>query len=256
MSTTSNWGSIEAGQKCRRLQGNGKEGPHSRSLDPRAKIAILILINVISISLSNLRMEIICMALIGGVLLWQGMYKKCLEYWLIYAGMLGLFALSGQFQNAATAMLAVMCIIMRKTIPIFMFASSVISKTKVSQLIAALQDIHFPKSIIIALSVTIRFFPTLREEYGLVSDAMKIRGIRFSFGNILSHPVMLMESILVPIMVRASTIAEELSAAAVTRGIDSSKRRTSYYEVRFTPMDGVFILLFLTLSIVSVVIGR
>lgn len=227
------------------------EGRSLRSLDPRAKILILILINVAVISLSNLRIEIICMTLIGCTLIWQRMYKACLGYWLIYAGILGLFTISTQYQNGIMAMFSVLCIVMRKTIPIFMFASSVVSKTRVSELIVALQNIHFPRSIIIALSITIRFFPTLREEYFLVSDAMKVRGIQLSLRNIILHPMMLIERILVPIILRTSTIAEELSTAAVTRGIDSSKRRTSYYETSFGVMDGVFVMLFLALLVVS-----
>lgn len=230
--------------------------PSCRSLDPRAKLLILILINVTAISLSNLKMEVICVVLIGIALLWQGMLRTCVKYWLIYGGMLGVFALSGQHHNAATAMLAVMCIILRKTLPIFMFAASITAKTRVSELITAMQKIHVPKSIIIALAVTIRFFPTLCEEYSLISDAMKMRGIQASFRTVLLHPMRLAENILVPVMLRASAIAEDISAAAITRGIDSSRRRVSYYDIRFGVTDGVFILLFSALAVVSAATGR
>ncbi len=258
MSLVSNCGKVKVVQSPNRTEENIEiQTREHRSLDPRTKLVILILVNIIAISLSssNLRVEIISMVLIGSTLIWQGMYKTCLKYWGIYAGMIALFILSSQYQNIVTAMFVVVFIVMRKTAPIFMFASSVVSKTKVSELIVALQNINLPRSIIIALSVTIRFFPTLKEECALVLDAMKMRGIKISFRNVFLHPMILVESIIVPIIIRTSTIAEELSAAAVTRGIDSPKPRTSYYEVGFGLADGIFLALFLTLCIVSVFIG-
>ena len=45
-------------------------------------------------------------------------------------------------------------------------------------------------------------------------------------------------------MSRLSIVADELSNAAVVRGMDSSRPRTSYYDLRLRAADVVFLALF------------
>lgn len=231
-----------------------KKDIFSFSLDPRTKILVLIFINLISLSLNRLEIEAALIILICLALLWQKMFKTCFKYLVVYSLTIAVFIISLKYQNSLTAMLAILCIIIRKTLPVFMFASSLISKTKVSQLIAAMQKVKVPKGIIIVFAIIIRFFPTLKEEFVLVTDAMKVRGIRFSFINLFFKPIMLTESVIIPIMMRISSIAEELSAASITRGIDSKTERTSYYEVSLNFADYLFLSLFFLLTITSFIL--
>ena len=53
-----------------------------------------------------------------------------------------------------------------------------------------------------------------------------------------------MENLLVPVMSRLSIVADELSNAAVVRGMDSARPRTSYYDLRLRTADIVFLALF------------
>ncbi len=227
-----------------------------RVLDPRTQILVLILISVIFFSLSDILLEVVCMVTIGLILIWQGMLKTALKYWAFYAAtMLGFF-ISIEYPNMLISMIGVLCVALRKVIPSFMFATAIIEKTKVGKLVAALQEIHLPKGLIIAFAVTIRFFPTLKEEYWLVINAMRMRGIRFSLKNLILRPMLVLESILIPIMLRMSVIADELAVSSVTRGIDSNRKRTSYYKNRFTWMDGVVILIFSVLAVLAIVTGN
>jgi energy-coupling factor transport system permease protein len=116
--------------------------------------------------------------------------------------------------------------------------------TTVGDLVSAMQKLHIPRVIIIPFTVMLRFFPTAREEFAAIRDAAKLRGLSFS-----------MERTLVPMMLRCANIAEELSAAAVTRGIESTRARTSIRELRFRAPDAVLSCAFLMLSVLSVVRG-
>jgi energy-coupling factor transport system permease protein len=64
----------------------------------------------------------------------------------------------------------------------------------------------------------------------------------------LARPLATIENTLIPMMLRSAAIAEELSAAAVTRGIDSSRRRTSLYLLHFGILDVLCVLSFGTLA--------
>lgn len=227
-----------------------------RVLDPRTQILVLILISVIFFSLSDLLLEVACMVMIGLILIWQGMWKTALKYWAFYAGTMLFFLFSLEYPNMLISMIGILCVALRKVIPSFMFATAIIEKTKVGKLVSALQEIRLPKGLIIAFAVTIRFFPTLKEEYWLVINAMRMRGIRFSLKNLILRPMLVMESILIPIMLRMSVIADELAVSSVTRGIDSNRKRTSYYKNRFIWMDGVVILIFSVLAILAIITGN
>lgn len=227
---------------------------NGRGLDPRVQILILILICIVGVSLSNIKLELACMVLISLTLFWQGMTRTCLKYWAGYALTMALFFFSLQYQSGLTSMLSIICLVFRKGIPVFMFASSIVSRTQIGKLITALQQLRLPGGVIIALAVTIRFFQTLREEGGMVLKAMKMRGIQLSVKNVLLHPVMMIKNLLIPIVRRMSVIAEEMSVASMTRGIDSITHRTPYYENRFGAADAVFAVVFMLVAGVSAAI--
>jgi energy-coupling factor transport system permease protein len=78
--------------------------------------------------------------------------------------------------------------------------------------------------------VTFRYFPAIRDEFGHIRDAMKLRSI---------HDAAKLECVVVPLMISATTTAEELSAAAVTRGIENPKPKTSLTTLRYRTADAI-----------------
>ena len=98
--------------------------------------------------------------------------------------------------------------------------------------------------ILIAANI-IAFSDHIREEIGHIRDAMKLRNIRG-----LSR----LECTVMPLMVSATETAEELSAAAVTRGIENPARKTSAVSLRLMPADLTGMLLVLALLIGSFVV--
>jgi energy-coupling factor transport system ATP-binding protein len=226
-------------------------------IDPRVKLLILVLINVIVFTSPNLATEWVCVGAVTALLLLIGAYKQCLSGLAIYGVMMGLLYLCGVFpNNFLSAFVSMIVICFRKLVPIVLFASGLIATTKVSELICAMQKLHIPKVIVIPFAVTLRFFPTMKEEFLCIKDAMKLRGIGVNAGNILTRPLSVMEYILVPMMMRCAGIAEELSAAAVTRGIDCDGRRTSIHVLSLGAWDGVSAAVFVGLSVLTVMGAR
>lgn len=77
------------------------------------------------------------------------------------------------------------------------------------------------------------FFPTISEEYRAIRDAMKMRGIRMGGKN----PFLMVEYRLVPLMVSVVKIGDELSAAALTRGLGAPVKRTNVCKIGFHIQD-------------------
>ena len=63
----------------------------------------------------------------------------------------------------------------------------------------------------------------VKEEYAAIRDAMKMRGI-----TTLRSPMKMLEYRVVPLMISIAKIGEELSAAALTRGLGAPAKTDKY----------------------------
>ncbi|MDR1589977.1 MAG: energy-coupling factor transporter transmembrane protein EcfT [Oscillospiraceae bacterium] len=226
------------------------------TLDPRAKLLVLVLINIFIITSPDIQTEIVGVALVALTLLAMGAIKSFFKAILMYAGMLVVLSLCALFpDNPISAIIAMIMVCFRKIAPTLFFAGGLIATTKVGELVSAMQKVRIPKPIVITFAVTLRFFPTAREEFASIKDAMRLRGIGLTAGNILTRPLTVMECVLVPMMMRCATIAEELSAAAVTRGIEAAGKRGSVTVLKMRPPDWIASALFVALVAFSAMGG-
>ena len=145
----------------------------------------------------------------------------------------------------AGGILYMFAVYIRKLIPCFMLGALLIRTTKVSTFLAAISRLHLPKGFTIALSITLRYFPTMTEEWGFIKDAMSLRGISASPAGLLFHPVRTMEYVYVPMLVSASKISDEITQAAITRGIDHTGRRSCMEKVCFSIHDALIVTIYI-----------
>ena len=101
------------------------------------------------------------------------------------------------------------------------------------KILAELQADGRMTNVELARRVGISAPPCLRrvralEEMGYIRDAMKLRDVR---------GLARLEGTVIPLMVSATETAEELSAAAVTRGIEDPAPKTSAVFLRLSPVD-------------------
>jgi energy-coupling factor transport system permease protein len=227
--------------------GNGMK----KSLDPRTKILTLVFINISAFSHSGLYFEWANMALVVLLSLLFGLYGNCIKYTATYMVTMLLIHVIAVYENPALAALSIVLLLIRRFLPMLMFGSFLINTTRVSELVAALQNMKLPKSVVVTFAVALRYIPTAREEFRYIGEAMKLRGKCITIRNMLTRPLGTIENTLVPMMLRSAVVAEELSAAAVTRGIDGSHRRTSFFTPRFSVFDALCIVLFGSLAVIS-----
>lgn len=218
-------------------------------LDPRTKLALLIVISVFVLGGTGgeaMRIFRIALSFLPFVL-------------MIFSGK----ALGGLCGGAAvgagiaaqellipeltgvTAFVAVMlCGVVTSFIPSIMMGKYAVSTTTVSEFIAAMERMHITEKITIPLSVMFRFFPTVQEEFSAISAAMKMRDIRFGgkLGKMLEYRI-------IPMMMCSVKIGDELSAAALTRGLGSPVKRTNICRIGFGFLD-IILLLFCAATVI------
>ena len=152
---------------------------------------------------------------------------------------------------SAGGIIYMFAVYIRKLIPCFMLGSLLISTTRVSEFLAAVGKLRLPKGFTISLSITLRYFPTMGEEWNSIKDAMALRGIPVTAAGILRHPMRTMEYVYVPMLVSASKISDEITQAAITRGIDHVQRRTCMETVRFHVMDMLVLVAYITVILLA-----
>jgi energy-coupling factor transporter transmembrane protein EcfT len=219
-------------------------------LDPRTKIFILVLCNVTIFLSPSMQYEVILIfsALMFGVLC--GVDKFALKMGIVYVILIGIQRLAGMYLPIGGKILIVTFIVfVRKMFPCAILGKTLIVSTKVNEFMAAMNKIKVPKSILIPMAVTLRYFPMAIEDMRNIKDAMKIRGVFPSIGGFLRRPQETIEHVYVPMVVSASKIADEMSQSAIARGIDSPNVRTSLEEIGFGMKDIVCGIYFLGLFI-------
>lgn len=174
------------------------------------------------------------------LLLSERKWRTASKYLLLYAVCFALERMALHVLSGLPAfLLLAVCSVMTCFAPGFMMGAFFISSTAVSDFIAAMKRMHITDKIVIPLSVIFRFFPTIGEENAAINDAMRMRGIRFG-GR---HPGKILEYRLIPLMISVVKIGDELSAAALTRGLGAPVRRTDICNIGFHAQDVVMIVL-------------
>lgn len=122
-------------------------------------------------------------------------------------------------------------------LPMFAAFYIVTQTSRIGEYISAFTQMHLPNEVIIPLAVMLRFVPTIQEEWQMVNQALRLRGMALTWKNVLRRPLQMMEYMLVPFLLQCSVIVDEMSAAVMARGFDKNMPRTSYAEVQMKALD-------------------
>jgi energy-coupling factor transport system permease protein len=198
-------------------------------LDPRTKLLLLVAANVVAFTQRSLAVEIIWVAVLLLLLAVSGCYKSAINLTFSFCLCLALqYIVFPYGPKWVAGNFSLLLAYGRKIFPCLIVGTLALHKTPICDLMLALRKWHIPQSLIIPLSVTFRYFPAIKDEFGHIRDAMKLRNIR---------GVAKLGCVVVPLMISATTTAEELSAAAVTRGIENPNPKTSLTILRYRAAD-------------------
>ena len=168
------------------------------------------------------------------VLLYEKKYRRSFIFLIIIIALeLVSLVISYNVLPLALAQWLTMFIILSNYLPAFMYASLLIFDTPNTHLISALEKFKLPKHLVVAITITLRYLPIFSREFVLIKEAMRLRGIDFTF----KHPLKSFEFFIVPQLFRCSILAEELSSAGLTRGITAKCQRTNFNNQRLAFTD-------------------
>jgi energy-coupling factor transport system permease protein len=136
-----------------------------------------------------------------------------------------------------------------RMLPSVLMAWYVITTTRVSALMAALAQLHVPAALTIPLAVVLRMVPVLASESSAIADCARTRGLRIG----PTRPMALITYRVVPLTLRTIDIGDELTQAALTRGLDATGVRTHIARIGFGWGDAAILAACLLVIVLSVV---
>lgn len=87
--------------------------------------------------------------------------------------------------------------------------------------------------------VVVRFFPMAVRELRAIIQAMTLRGLKPGAWSAMRHPMRTGEYVVIPFLASAARIADELSAAAIIKGLGAQKTRSNTQPSHFGIGDAV-----------------
>ncbi len=216
------------------------------NIDPRTKLFLLVFVNIILIFSKNLIEEFIleCSILLLAVVAKK--YKFAFKMFVIYSILVLIQIIGNEYlKGIFNVMIVTFVAFIRKLIPCGTLGGIIVSTTKVNEFMTAMNRINMPKAVVIPIAIMLRYFPTTKEDYKAIIDAMKMRGIAPNIIGFLKNPIMTIECIYVPLIMGASKVADELSAAAISRGIENPKPRTCMQTINYSVWDAAVIIYFI-----------
>ena len=208
-------------------------------IDPRAKLYLLVLANLMLFFHVGTAAEAVSTSLFLLLFFLSGRVRSGLRLSVIYFGLLALelWVVPRAGEGILTNFLSLLSVGIRMMLPCIITGAYAFSTTAMGELTSALRRMHIPESIIIPCAVVVRFFPTVREDYHQIRDAMALRGIAEGKLALLRHPMQSLEYILMPLLMNGNNVAQDLSVAALTKGIGLPGQHTSMTELHLTVWD-------------------
>ena len=207
-------------------------------VDPRTKLLFLIVVNSIMMHAASESAVAVC-TVVAAALLWVAGGWSALRPYLIaiLTAVVLLYVVPLWWQNTVVALLATIGYWTIRFGVAIAIAAYVVLTTGPAQFTAALRRLKVPSAVIIPFAVVLRFIPTVIDELRAITDAMRLRGLFPGTWGLLAHPLRTAEYVLVPLLSSTTRMADELSAAALTRGLGGVTQPTSIVELRFTRYD-------------------
>ena len=201
------------------------------SLDPRTIMGVLLAASIVAFMPKSLSVELALVLAVALLQALSGHWKMALVfggyYTVLWVALNVFFPFIG---GVAATMFTISFTFSRKIFLCLMVGALLVGECSVHRLTAALQRLHVPQVVLIPLTVTMRYFPTLKDEASHIRDAMRLRDIPLSER---------LEGFVVPLIMSATNTADELSRAATCRGIENPAPTTDTERLRMRTIDWV-----------------
>lgn len=218
---------------------------------PITKIIVFIISSVIMMRSGSLLGECIVGGLTALFLFNTKEMMKCYLFVIIFFGTIAIERITELFHSSQNfPFVFIIFNVVRVFLPAIAMFYILAEKTTASEYLAMFKTLHIPDAFAVAFVVMLRFIPTLIEHLKNIRQALIFRNINIGPIYFLKHPILSIERLVVPMLISSGKVMEELSAAAMTRGLDVGRKRMTIIKFRLNIVDYLVIFIAITLVII------
>lgn len=206
-------------------------------IDIRTKIIILFFTNFLLLMRVVSIYEWIVVVLLILLFIFSNQMKRAIIYGLLFLLLYSIdYFLIDLLTGKALSFFSMLAVGGRLMFPCFMIGSYIMTTTNTHAFIQGLRQWRVSEKLLLTLAVMFRFLPTIRQDYQLICQSLRIRGIILNKKDIFLKPLRFFEYITVPLLMCATRSAQDLTVAVLTKSI-GSKKKTSYKMYDLTTYD-------------------
>ena len=128
----------------------------------------------------------------------------------------------------------------------------IIMTTTPSATVLGMEQLGLPYRGAVAMSMMVRYLPTLVTEGNTIVEAQKSRGLQLDVGNPISR-LRKYAPIIIPLFIRSFLLAKQLGLALDARGFGLHNSRTHLISLKLRQTDWVFIVIWGVLPIAALI---
>lgn len=174
-----------------------------------------------------------CCALLG-----QGQLRAFLRWGLITSILSGSMFYLLNTHYFALALCGMVVTIAYKMLPALIFAV-LLGLIPINRLRATMNRLKIPTQFQMLLFVGLRYFGILSEELHEIRQARLVHGLSFANWQLIWSPQLLFEYSLVPMLMRTTSLIDELSVAAFVEGLINPYPKFTEHLVRVSLSDAL-----------------
>ena len=216
-----------------------------KNLDIRVRLAAMLLV---ALAVLFIKSEITVYMMLMYAVLWTGLIvggKKIVLQIALFAGLEALLFLLKDAEHIGNLPLLIVYI---RRLVIAVIMAYPVANAPTGKMIASLDRLRVPRAATISLAVLFRFMPTVSMEYAAIRQAQRYREIGTSVKDVFLKLPQLFEYTIVPLLIRTTKIADELTASAEVRGMKLDGEYNPYYEVKMRSLDWFAFLLAMVIT--------
>lgn len=210
-------------------------------LDPRCKLFMLLVGNLLLFFHVNLVTEVVLMLCFLVPFMLSAKWKTAVRFAATYLVLLAAdIWLVPAAEGVVLSFVSLLAVGIRMMFPCIVTGAYAFSTTSVSEFVCALRKMKVPEAVVIPCMVVIRFFPTVREDYRQIKNSMALRGLGGTALDVVCHPMRRLEYVVIPLLMNSNNVAQDLSVAALTKGLGMEGEHTSMTQIRMRAVDYIY----------------
>ena len=214
----------------------GPTGSWGRT-DPRTSLLLILVISILVMAPGE-AIFIPAGAALGLLLALADGARKHAAALALGAGILGFgwYALPRLLPSMATVAIGLAANYFLRFLVIYGVGQHLFRTATPGTMTAALRAARVPRALTVPIAVMLRFVPVVAAEASAVLDSMRLRGLT-GWRSVLRHPVLSIGWFTVPVIASTLRVGDDLSAAALLRGLGSHGRPTCRVPLRLGRLD-------------------